>query len=1531
MSARPADKGKGKATTKSSTKEAGDVGSVDLTTTGHVILPDMAQLMQEMKGLNNIGKQILNAMKEKPPTSVSRSSRPRDEVPVVQSRTSRRGPARATTPSKDEDEDKDQGAEPTTTLGDGHPMDAPAGASPQEDLSGRPIPVPFHKIAYEDLFSEGGQGRLEKKEYRNILSMTARAVFPLYSFEPVGDLNAASHSEKMLTSQPEAVSGKKSKSDTANARKRHLKFRIKTVHRLAKKCFITPHCFESLNQTLWWFGFAQGNLGGLNDDVFRFPPFVRITDSLLESLTQSSWIISNSTAVLVEAVALWQLMKSQRLSWGLGLRRLISLPGHPIRDDEVDDMRQNAYQSLCLDTIVGGDSIPTSESIDRLRVYVSSWEGEAPTVQNYRAFVCATLASRPDIYSPILAAVSDGDTDHSTFDRTHKNTVHSICSVPVFPDTPPPRLQWYAHCSLYHSRRSCIPSDRYGYLSSRWYIPSDEALASASTDFSPITIGRVFSANRYVERPFIGLDSVVADKLSTIRILVTDTSNASQVSSEKLSAASDRVYAILREVFESNSIGVGILKDMGEHTRLFERELFRPLLSLSGMPSATTEEGGLTHSITKPTSLDCQVDRITHQTAEIIETAIYSKKELEKLEKHVEENSGAARFSGFAPSDFLPEPRLFYDIFYDTIESGIAVESTPHFVMKRNRFIGEALHQWVRDIVSIRYWIRTMNFLRRSPSLFAVGEDEVVAVVPTLRTAYERGITYDNITWQEEQCRIGHEIYCRPSLLLEYDRAMLAEANACDSSVRISPAPNEPGARRMEACSVRREYTTSCLTREEVRIEFMNLLSGIFSQYVQTEPARVEDPQFYSSRDASVKDSYRIWKKYSPLFSPVTVASWTRDWSALEDVDIISNDNIFMLHVLPVLYDRNIVPRITRTAYEDAHRLTGRWDGDFFSDQFTDDQYTWTHSIDPEGKNDALEKVVTLDNLSDIIDDRVLYAESLQYSRSYRLCAEPVLDAIQRSVSGAIPEPVGGNGITRNVLLAVCLCGLTDSAWNEANAIRFWIDTLNEATVRGRLSFEHKSRLNPSFGSLIRLFSTLFHIQGDEDADLRSTLIRRSLDLYPIETTEAKSLATYRKWSTEMMGMLNGVANAGFSILSRVYPLYVSLLLTSPVHGKLFTEQTGFYDLHVRTQVDDIMRTVFESTDFSRFPRSNDAELTGVMNIRSSLLQAKKQQMSAFLGITIFNGVPRSHLAMLIKRGRKSAMLRYAPNHEVYKGFYDMAEWHGYGGFLTRLREETRDLFKKSRIKERGTNRVVYGSQIRDSEYETDIAIPSSAGYLPVIREAGKWTVQFAPLSEQLYFPCGTREYESKFRVRWNIALRSARLGVFLDHLVTETEHTVNQSQLSIDLLLPAIVFERRTRGKEIRNEDVDVYGVCTLSVIPSFVILDPTDYSATQPAELRMVGMEYAVIDWVPSYRVQHFLAYFYFSATSRDGADLNIGQRHFYHPRVNLNLNLIPGWNAPPLNHPIIFTMNIQQKVKKPAKVVDPDHFVDLDHFRA
>jgi hypothetical protein len=170
-----------------------------------------------------------------------------------------------------------------------------------------------------------------------------------------------------------------------------------------------------------------------------------------------------------------------------------------------------------------------------------------------------------------------------------------------------------------------------------------------------------------------------------------------------------------------------------------------------------------------------------------------------------------------------------------------------------------------------------------------------------------------------------------------------------------------------------------------------------------------------------------------------------------------------------------------------------------------------------------------------------------------------------------------------------------------------------------------------------------------------------------------------------------------------------------------------------------------------------------------------------------------------------------------------------------------------------------------------------------------------------------------------------------LDHLVTETEHTVNQSQLSIDLLLPAIVFERRTRGKEIRNEDVDVYGVCTLSVIPSFVILDPTDYSATQPAELRMVGMEYAVIDWVPSYRVQHFLAYFYFSATSRDGADLNIGQRHFYHPRVNLNLNLIPGWNAPPLNHPIIFTMNIQQKVKKPAKVVDPDHFVDLDHFRA
>jgi hypothetical protein len=1379
------------------------------------------------------------------------------------------------------------------------------------DEEGFSMPKTLIHISLNDLLRDVtgiANNDIDEDSLRGMKNMMQRPMMNLYSFEPCKDSRVVSS----------AISNLHSNEQTPQASE--IKNAVDKL--LANDAISKDTCFESLSQTMWWYSVSVG------DDItnsIELPPIAAMTTKKIVDLISNRALANAQPSAISTALALRKKAKSVESSWGYMLDRCSSNPSIPAHTDAIQFRSAMHNYATLIDYILGYSHVYYDESLNILRSFALSWEGDVPTIQEYRGFLCKLMymkhypaLSMADALGPIVSeahTMVNQFVDEYQFDNDDEYQV----GVPALRD-----LMWMTHCLIYTPKRFITPAMYTGAASCRWYLAADEEVATAASDLSPILIGQPLSVSKSVGRLFIGNERVEYERLATGRKSIHDEYFHTTPCLEH----GESFYNNLRDDFfgrEYPDCGDGSIQADLIQSNENEADI-NFVGKVDGIPEVEPRAESMAFTATLP-----NIESGHYNDDDVASFVMYSrdaKRTQDQFDKSIALETGVESTSMLNNIDSCPSYRVYDDIHGNMSTGNVISAKKEYNALIRNRIVGEALHQWARDVSAADYWISELEFLGQVDAPKTSGIDDIV------RTVCPRSPQHNtHMSWKEEIVRVNYEVYFKRVAMQDLDETALVHDIESDAAVRVSPVSDETSyVRKMMPCAMRRSYGSMPINVEEVRSQYWRMLCDVHG-YMHLR-GRHEPESAFRISDLT---SYKIVKRLVHLFTASQVSEWIRMWCAMETVDRMDSEGLFKRYTVPVLAKKCLAPILKRDVvnrFINASILSvvdrgHAWNGDFYHSTLEDADYIWTQ----------LPECNDLTTLVESMEERVQFARESLTRRAQEMVFSSVnnrLDNIANNLSAYnYQDDLDDDDDddhhhysekVRNSMKLLLGAGVFNNHSAMSLGRRYYVDVLNSLVILNN-KVEHSTENTSISLDYIPLKGWLSRVLASQFADLSlgnlGVLLsdnfvlgsRNHVDIYEILVgcSRCDSDINDRIDTNIAVRLANSIANE----------IGVSSMIASPIRSKLWTLDTVDYDdtdhdllsaTVVRTGVEHMVAYIIgagrmdaflhnrfcdNDSEFSVSRNAADIEAMDRSNMRCSLYASRACNMASFIAASLSAGDSRNDIVQYVRPNSflpgvvedsmaPDNLFHYVsqkhPDNSDARGVinstwfarYDQALWHNYIPFTRRRVDSYKRIMRQAQIAKHDCKTIMqYG---KDDTLELDNHLGLLYN-LPAVKsvEASKknlnlWTLAVDNLSSYFWVPYALDpRHNSRPNVLsiTNMSIYSSKNSQHMDtDPLVRSRHKLDRYERDMSENSQIIIEQYILACDSKLDTTVPIYVSGRTSVSMSARIgYIASEHNSLKPYPLRCPGIDYAVVDTVSSASINGILADVYHSYSREHG----------------------------------------------------------------
>lgn len=1324
----------------------------------------------------------------------------------------------------------------------------------------------LYEMSLEDLVA-GSRGvvadDIGEQSFRDIKNIMSKPMMPMYSFDPSSDMHAIGSAVNKLHN------GEEAQNRSAKERKRAASTTVREL--LENDSVELGACFESLRQTMWWYPVSIGS-----KSAAVLPAAASMAPKKLADFVSSRSNAMSHQCALTTALSIRKSAWDVGTSWGYALDRATSNPGAPMWAD-VEMSRSALYHYATLIDAVLEERV-AENYMDLLRSFALSWEGDAPTIQEYRGFLCSLMAVKTggarqrEKLRGILAEVADqfavfveqysfgddDDDDDDLFDEEDRIEKRSI--------------MWATHCMVYSPLRGFTPGMYFGEQGCRWYLAADEDNACASSDLSPVLTGTPMSVSKPVERVFVGDARTTYRRLATGRTALYGEYSVETPSVDRAGLYQEIQLGLLDERRDTSMLRNTSPDLLPRRASLSERKA-------QGLPKLRPTVEDVTYTTTMPNQKGSRYK--SEDVADLLRESVEVDRAQKQFERSNKVDLGAPAANMMHCAESAPAYRIFHDV-----HTGVKLESgrvrRAYNSLMRTRMLGECMHQWARDIASIYYWLGETRLLESwNPKVLADSDRTYLRAFP------ETPSRANHVGWAEEVVRINYEVYFRRALLQDFDESSLAADIESDAAVRVRPISDDESVRRvMMPCAARRSLSATPLTLEEVRSQYFNMLSDVHA-YARS------DSSHNAPMSVTKLTSVRFVRRYINWFSASAISKWVRMWCAVEGVDRIDSEGSFKQRTMPILHRYSLAPKIgaefARALQNSAIRTARaedpmRWNGDYFSASFDDDNYVWLYCADES----------RLQSLVEHINERVGACQAFAEKRAQEMVFSSLVDRAQNTEIRLNYEPAmnrssGPMARVRHAMLLLLGAGVFADRQTFATGRRYYLDVLNSLTSRadayerGEVPSELALSIDydPMFGWFARAVNSQF------SSALRPEFYMHLREMEQERPGRASIYDALISASTSGGAMpdTNLAYNLAHSILQQVG---VCTLVGSPIRHLVWSfDSVGGQDAVVRNQTQamstDLLTSIVNYLPVERESvvsvysigadmQSRYSALLRRVNMECANYTARQCNKAAFVANNLSIGDSRHDLFQYASDGGlflpNSVDRSMAPadladyigdaSSTRWLGRYDLAMWHNYAPYVVRRRHEVESAHKHARVAREDTNLLTEFAMDRaERGVEPDpilrFVAPKITDDLDVETKQSIWSFYVVQLSSYFWAPYSADSRVAKNpRLYSETTIEARNKRTLYRGVVGPMLSSTVSNHWSMDMLRNtriAMDRERRAFSHFLENDigartTVYVNGITSIRMRPATP--DVAAYSASlKPYPLRCPGIDYAVFDW--------------------------------------------------------------------------------------
>jgi hypothetical protein len=1161
---------------------------------------------------------------------------------------------------------------------------------------------------------------------------------------------------------------------------------------------------------------------------------------------------------------------------------------------DVEMSRTALYHYVSLIDCVLGER-DSERHMALLRAFALSWEGDTPTVQEYRAFLCKLVSVRTEdavLHATLSAMLAESDDQFAVFVEDHVfDDDDDDDDLDADDDRVEKRsIMWTAHCMIYSPRRGFTPGMYFGEQSCRWYLHSDEDNATSSSDLSPVITGTPMSVCVPVSRMFVGDSRVAYERLATGR-----TALYGDYAVETPSTNRPKLYEDIQVDLFGDGNDQSIFADTSSSALPFAVEL--EASKQEGVPRLRPSMEDITYTTT---TQNLKNESYTSEdVADMVRESMAVDRAQAKFKSNVRGDLGVSAANMMNCTESVPSYRVFYDIHSSFTSSNRNQTKRAYDALARTRRLGECMHQWARDIATVQYWSEEVVALQSRDAKMMNESDEMY-----MRAHPESPNENNHMSWIEEVVRINYEVYFRRALIQDFDEIALAADVESDAAVRVRPLSDDHSSRRtMMPCAARRSLSAVGLCAEEVRAQYFEMLSDVHA-YSRSDSSK--QPSMTVSKLSSV----RFVRPLIILFSASTVSKWIRQWCALEGVDRIDSDGSFKQRTMPILHRYSLAPRLTDTEVRsllNSAVLTARagssmsWNGDYFSAAFPDQSYEWLYC--PEEYD--------LGSIVSMVNERVNSCFALTNKRAQEMVISSLSDRareteIRLGYSQTDLSSLGNSTIRmRNAMLLLLGAGVFSGRQTFAVGRRYYVDMLNALVNR---TDEYNAGDAPSHLALPIEYDPLLGWMARALNTQFSSALRPEFYTYLelMEQNDPNTSSVYRALETlstvgGTMPMTNAAYHLADSVLNQVG---VCTILGSPIRHLVWSldfvdsedevarNETQFHAMRIIADIasDTVLygdRVVNAYND----NRSTHPIYSAVFrrnNMNCATYSARQCNWSAFMANNLSIGDSRHDLFQYgSERGlflpnsvdvpmAPAGLIGYTgdPNNSKWIARYDMAMWHNHKPYITRRQAEVKNAHRHARVAREDVNLL--------TDFAADRARRGGAGaeddtlrfVTPFIgndeeaeTKRSLWTFSIEALSSYFWAPYSLdSRAEDNPRVYTSTTVAARNKRTFYNETIGPIYRVSNTGHWSVDMLdgtRMAMRAEPRAFSHFQRNElgvrtTVYVDALTEIRMRPN-VVATAAYSRSLKPYPLRCPGVDYAVADWVRVSAIDNVLSDLY------------------------------------------------------------------------
>lgn len=1327
---------------------------------------------------------------------------------------------------------------------------------------------------------KGGDVGLPNDIFNDLKNILVRPAFTLYSFDPSKDLHVVQQEARQSV---ESCAPKNDNNRGKKSGKQALKKKTaSSVEQWLSKTSDVQSgaCFEALPQTMWWY--AVNISRSAHETSQLLPALAPASQPKLTRVASTQHIVERHPSYVTSLLRATKTCHGVTRNWGMALRRVTRNPGVPSHTSDVD-RRSSVHRFVTLADLLFGKRRPRDR--DRaLRTIVASamsWECCAPTLPEQRALTAllheraypmfdddGTLHSHSvaDILEENWDALNtpardiawrdtdDDDVDDENGEDFSRNVTEAI---------------WIAHCIVYASHRAYTPARAFGSASCRWYLSADEINALHSDDVSPVLVAQPMSDCTYVPRSFVGKRDVRQERLSTAR-----SSYHGEYARHTPSMNDRSFFDRIRDALVDN---IGDTIETLRNNRMFRAQMSKR--RASGTPPNKPDRFNTTQLTITPYDDDNNADDASSINTSRYGNALSYSIAADKVQTswlcNVRPYLGLESSASLNDVSRIPHFRVIDSALrssFDPTARSAQISDVKYSETERARVFGEMMHQWSRDIAAMEFWRDNVSALERGFDARVRAKMRPTMTFPAAPT------DLNHISWSEELTRIAHDLYVRRGLMQDFDGIMLSHDVECDASVRVRPksqsAPNN--ARAMLPCAARRYYHAySPLKLEELRDVYWSLIDKAYGHFARQTMLNERNKRLSLRR----LGNFRLIFWHVRALRASTLAAWIRQWLALEHVRDTTVGSIFRSHVVPCLIDNMLAPK----RYDEARRrVTQRgieWDGTYYSEVFTDDDYDWLPFQD---------YTAVPDNAVDDICSNIEKAMACIAKRGEEQIPEQLHSRYRESAKLVHIDRFDRDALTSRQQTAALLLlgtGVFDRDAFGAMGTRYYVDVLNHASVR---RFAHDGALfaeQPEFGRLRNILADQF--SADEKHDVQLYLSDAPAEQGVLTSDATSALVRALSLRTERASLASNT-----TVQSVIDNVGVTSIMCCPNARALQPARDNddvFFAQHLLNTI--MQRDTFYPDDLKAqsTPRSSPTWIVP----NCFLLAERIAQLHAFIGNVASMGESRAQLSQYANTGEfhpdvhvtmlpayMNKVRRVSDAYCTYASGSSTCDtskqlWHGHASVRMRRERQRRvSHLETNATRNRAFVHVTWGADKvsdRGANFTRDINLPviRSDALLPE-QTITAYRFEVAHLNSYFY---NAIMHDPRFMRPVRVATRmfvDANNTHMLRRYTNVNEEPVRNVRLSDtyteNLLRPAKhvndvypqIFNAPREEDALHRTSVHIDGQITWYVEDMSRAI-PTASASCKPYALRVPAIDYACTDLVTRTSIRHAISYLY------------------------------------------------------------------------